>query len=355
MVESISIKILFGNGGEVMAVLYIKEQGSTIQKRGERVVITKGNTSLLEIPVVNVENIAVIGNVQITTQALHMLMENGIDVSYFTFSGKYLGQTGSDRSKNIFLRFAQFNLYNQIDKRLDIAKSIISNKISNQITMIRRHRWKGEPHDWKDDIAQLEYLRETLSQKETSNEIMGVEGMCSNIYFGAFGYMFHCDFEFHGRNRRPPKDPINVLISLGYTFLTREVSSALDAASFEMYLGLLHGIRYGRKSLSLDIVEEFRQPIVDRFVIFACNKRMINRFDFNDDDEGIKLNEEGFKKFCLAFERWMTGAGGVNYRNLIKRQVALLKQAILKQEPYIPYHFEIDTEMEEDGYVSGEL
>ena len=331
-----------------MAVLYVKEQGSVVQKRGERIVVTKGNTTLLEIPAVNVENVAIIGNVQITTQALHMMMDSGIDVSYFSFSGRYLGQTGSDSSKNIFLRFAQYELYNHIDKRLDIAKIIISNKISNQIHMIKNHRWQDEAHDWKDDIEQMERLRNMLSEKNTSNEIMGIEGMCSNIYFGSFGYMFHSDFEFHGRNRRPPRDPINVLISLGYTFLTKEVSSALDAESFEMYLGFLHGIRYGRKSLPLDIVEEFRQPVVDRFVVFICNKRMINRFDFNDDGDGIQLNEEGFKKFCYEFERWMTGSGGVNYRNQIKRQVSMLKQTILKHNPYIPYCFEREQERKTD-------
>lgn len=344
-----------------MAVLYIKEQGATVQKRGERIAVTKGTMTLLEIPVMNVENIAIIGNVQVTTQALHMLMESGVDVSYFSFSGKYLGKTGSDHSKNIFLRFAQYEVYNNIDKRLAIARVLISNKISNQIAMIKGHRWKDEPHDWKADVEQLCRLQDMLPQKCTSNEIMCIEGMCSNIYFGAFGYMFHCDFEFHGRNRRPPKDPINVLISLGYTFLTKEVSAALDAESFEMYLGFLHGIRYGRKSLPLDIVEEFRQPVVDRFVIFVCNKRMLNRFDFSDDEDGITLNEEGFKKFCQEFERWMTGAGGVHYRNRIKGQAALLKCTILKQEPYVPYSLqqEYDAKAKEstegNANVSGEL
>jgi CRISPR-associated protein Cas1 len=231
---------------------------------------------------------------------------------------------------------------------LEIAKIIVSNKISNQIGMIKKHRWEDENHDWKADIEQLQRLKNMLSEKQTSNEIMGIEGICSNIYFGAFGFMFHCDFEFHGRNRRPPKDPINVLISLGYTFLTKEVSSALDAESFEMYLGFLHGIRYGRKSLPLDIVEEFRQPVVDRFVIFVCNKRMMNKFDFNDDEDGIQLNEEGFKKFCQEFERWMTGFGGVNYRNQIKRQVSMLKQTILKKTQYVPYQLGTELNVQDE-------
>lgn len=216
----------------------------------------------------------------------------------------------------------------------------MKNKVRNQIYLIRRHRWAESDYDWKSGVEQMERFLEKLPQKETANEILGVEGICSNIYFGAYGKMFHCDFQFNGRNRRPPRDPINVLISLGYTFLTKEVSSALDAESFEMYLGFLHGIRYGRKSLPLDIVEEFRQPVVDRFVVNICNKRMINRFDFHAEGDNIILNEDGFKKFCFEFERWMTGDNGLNYRNQIKIQAAKLKTAVLQKESYSPFCME---------------
>ncbi len=331
-----------------MSVLYIKEQGSCIQKKSERIAVTKGTRTLLEIPVANVENMAVFGNVQVTTQALHKMLEQGISVNFFSFSGKYLGQAASDSSKNIFLRFAQYELYNQLPKRLETAKCIVENKVRNQIFMIRQHRWGDSGYDWKRDVEQMERLLESLPRKETSNEILGVEGMCSNIYFGAYGKMFHCDFQFRGRNRRPPRDPINVLISLGYTFLTKEVSSALDAESFEMYLGFLHGIRYGRKSLPLDIVEEFRQPVVDRFVLNVSNKRMINQFDFDTEDDRITLNEDGFRKFCCEFEEWMTGSRGIHYRNQMKKQAAILKKAILRKVPYVPFHLE-------DEDVSGEL
>lgn len=331
-----------------MSVLYIKEQGSCIQKKSERIVVTRGSRTLLEMPVSNIENMALFGNVQMTMQALHMLLAQGVNVSLFSFSGKYLGQAASDSSKNIFLRFAQYELYNQLPRRLEIAKKIVDNKVRNQICLMKQYRWQASDYDWKKDIGKMEKLLGTLPQKETSNEILGVEGMCSNIYFGAYGKMFHCDFRFDGRNRRPPRDPINVLISLGYTFLTKEVSAALDAESFEMYLGFLHGIRYGRKSLALDIVEEFRQPVVDRFVLKVCNKRMINQFDFDAEGEKILLNEEGFRKFCHEFENCMAGSCGLNYRNQIKKQAASLKNAILHKDDYIPFSLE-------DRDVSGKL
>lgn len=325
-----------------MAVIYIKEQGATVQKMGERIVVTKNQAKLLDIPVIQIENIAVIGNVQITTLALHMLMERGVDVSYLTYGGKFLGSTAAEASKNIFLRFEQYRFYMDDDRRLSMAKVITHNKISNQIEILRQHKRKDRTYDWERDIREMTRIQGALHEKGTANEILGVEGICSNIYFGAFGHMLDCDFTFNGRNRRPPRDPVNVIISLAYTMLTKEVSNALDAESFEPYLGFLHGIRYGRKSLALDIVEEFRQPVVDRLVIILFNKRMIGRYDFDEiSEDRVVLSEDGFKKFCNEYERWMNGknslAGVGSFRVIIRNQVAALKRAIRGIEEYRPY------------------
>ncbi len=328
-----------------MAVVYVKEQGAMVQKRGERLIISKGDNTLLEAPMIQLENLALIGNVQITTQALHMLMEQGVDVSYFSYSGKYLGHAAAEASKNIFLRFHQYGFYLDEEKRLNMAKIIVRNKIQNQMALIRKHRWGDGGHDWKCDLKQMEQHLQTLQDKVTPNEVLGVEGICSNIYFGAFGNMLKCDFQFHGRNRRPPKDPVNVMISLAYTFLTKEMCGALDAESFEPYLGFLHGIRYGRKSLALDMIEEFRQPMIDRLVLLLFNKHMIGKYDFEFPDEGgVVLNEDGFRKFCTEYEKWMNGknsaSGEKSFRNRMREQVAQLKRAICKGEEYKPYSWE---------------
>jgi CRISPR-associated protein Cas1 len=122
--------------GEAMSVLYLKEQGTSVQKSGERIVVKKSGQVLLDIPVFNVDNIAVIGNIQITTQALHMLMQNGVDVSYFTRSGKYIGATAAESAKNIFLRFEQYKCFMDESRRMDIARTIVDGKIRNQMEMI---------------------------------------------------------------------------------------------------------------------------------------------------------------------------------------------------------------------------
>lgn len=192
-----------------------------------------------------------------------------------------------------------------------------------------------------DALKEMGKLQAQTAGKSTSNELMGLEGRASNLYFSQYGRMFTCKCEFHGRSRRPPRDPINVIISLGYTFLTKEVSSALEAESFEMYLGFLHGIRYGRKSLPLDIVEEFRQPVIDRMTLKLFNKGMIQEYDFSTEEDSITLNEDGFRKFCREFERWMADPAcsgeKTGYRALIQAQAKNLKRAVQRKEEYFPY------------------
>lgn len=327
-----------------MSVVYVKEQGANIKKSSKCIQVDKNGNRLLEIPVANIDNLSVIGNIQISTQAMQLMMENGIDISYFTRYGKYIGHAQAEHSKNIFLRFAQYELYNDMPRRLNMARDIVENKTSNQIKMIRSFRWKKESYRWDKEVKQMENNLLELKNKDTINEIMGIEGICSSLYFKAYGKMFDCRFEFNGRNRRPPRDPINALISLGYTFLTKEICSVLDAESFEMYLGFLHGIRYGRKSLALDIVEEFRQPVVDRLILRLLNKRMITEFDFEEDSGKVLLNEEGFQKFCLEFERFVGGRlaeeGAPGFRVIMKQQAAHLKNAIRQKEKYVPYRWE---------------
>ena len=324
-----------------MAVLYVKEQGAILQKRGERLLVSKNGKSLLEMPLYQIESIMVIGNVQLTSQAVQTLLQNGIDVVYMTFSGKYLGRTAAESSKNIFLRLAQYEIYQNMEKRLAFAKQIVFSKIENQRQLIKNWRWDPGDQEWKTEMKQIEELQKKVFTAERTGKLMGLEGMASNLYFRSFGRMFKCEFRFDGRNRRPPRDPINVMISLGYTFLTQEVSKALEGQSCEMYMGFLHGIRDGRKSLPLDMVEEFRQPVVDRMVIRMFNKQMIQKYDFTFEEDSVILNEDGFWKFCREFERWMTDKNcsgeEESYRQLIQRQAEKLKQAVQEREVYQPY------------------
>lgn len=225
---------------------------------------------------------------------------------------------------------------------MEYARNIVRNKINNQIAVIKKHRWSGIEYNWKVDVSDMKKLEASLQQKKTNQEIMGVEGMCSNIYFRCFRYMLKCEINFDGRNRRPPKDPVNAILSLAYTFLTKDMCTLIDSESFESYLGFLHGIRYGRKSLALDLIEEWRQPAVDRLVLLLFNKHILTKYDFSDDEgDGIVLNEDGFRKFCLEYERWMNGnnCNGKSFRTMMKQQVAVLKKSLENGEIYKPYFY----------------
>ncbi len=340
-----------------MPIVYIKEQGAYIKKVEERLAVEKSGMRLADVPIHTLSDLAIIGNVQISTQAIHLLLKQGIDVSFFTFRGDLLGRIASENSKNIFLRFEQYRLYQDMEKRLRFARNIVENKINHQIHLIKNFRFNASENkemqsEVQDIVKKLEQIKSGLENRRTSNEIMGAEGSGSAVYFRAYGKMFKSDIRFEKRSRRPPKDPVNVLLSLGYTLLTKEVESALEAESFETYLGFLHGIRYGRKSLSLDIVEEFRQPVIDRLVLRMFNKRMMTEADFHMEEDRIVLEENGFMKFIKTYEKWMNDSVSMRekrcFRSIIKSQIAHLKKAIKERGEYIPYHFACDFAVDRD-------
>ena len=162
--------------------------------------------------------------------------------------------------------------------------------------------------------------------------------------------MFKSEIKFNGRNRRPPRDPVNVMLSLGYTLLTKEITALVEANSFEIYIGFLHGIQYGRKTLPLDLVEEFRAPVIDRLVLYLFNKRIINENDFEYRDINIVLKEEGFEKFIRAYEKWMTERhkNENSFRSTLRAQIGKFRRAIHDHAAYVPYKWG-------EADVSGEL
>ena len=314
-----------------MAVVYVREQGACVHKSYLQMVIQKKQQVLKKVPLSYVEQLVIFGNVQITMQLMEYFLQQSVEIHYFTYGGKYLGCSKGEHSRNIFLRCAQFEIFHDMEKKAFIARALVEGKIENQIAVIKSYRWDSlHSYDWRADLDSLTKQKEILKEKDTAAEIMGIEGLASQIYFKAYGQMFKSELKFNGRNRRPPRDPINAVLSLAYTFLTRDMCSILDIQSFETYLGFLHGIRYGRKSLALDLIEVFRQPVADRLVLRLFNKQVLTKYDFRDDEEeGIFLNEEGFQKFCYEYEKWLNDKRhGDSYRSLMRSQVQALRSTI---------------------------
>lgn len=205
--------------------IYIRDQGVYLKKKGERIAVIREEETLQEILVKNIDNVILIGNVQLSTQVISMLMQHGIDISYMTRNGRFIGSTHSGSSKNIFLKIAQYDRYKNPEFRLLMAKNIVKAKTKNQINIIRRHNWGHEDESWKGDVEKIISNLENIDFKTTINSLMGIEGVCSSIYFSNIAKIIK-GFEFTKR-QRPALEPVNALLNLGYTFLTNEIASLL--------------------------------------------------------------------------------------------------------------------------------
>lgn len=328
-----------------MATLYITEQGAQLKKSGERLLVCKGEETLLDVPAFQVDRILIFGNVHITTHAMIFLLEKGIDVSFLSIRGRLRGRLASVESKNAFVRLAQYDKSREEGFRLELARAFIGGKMRNQRTLLLRYQ---RNHPEADFSESLETTRQTIAQlphKKKVESLMGLEGAATAAYFKAFSQMVKQGFVFEKRLRRPAPDPVNALLSFGYTLVTNELGGLVEALGFDPFIGFLHGIRYGRRSLPLDLVEEFRHPVVDMLTLSLINRRVLSEGDFRrEKDGGVRLIPEALKRYLEHFERRMEkdflhpeDQEEVSFRALIRLQAEKLEKAVLEGEAYQPF------------------
>ena len=325
-----------------MAVVYVTEQGASVRKTGKRILIVKDKELLQVIRLHELERLVLFGNVQLTTQAMAFMLAEGIEVSFLSTNGRFRGRLAPIDSKNVPLRLAQYEQYHNGDFRLSVARRIVGNKIKNGRSLLLKFRRSHPEAELDKEIQHLEAMVGTLDKQTTIPALMGVEGESAATYFRAYGKMFLKDLQFSSRTRRPPRDPINALLSLGYVMLTNEATGILAAHGLDVYIGFLHEIDYGRPSLALDLVEEFRQPVVDRFALSLANRLVFTNEDFDDKgEEGVFLKKNSCKRYFALYDRMMTasfkdrGSGQeVSFRSLLRRQTQRMMKCILSQEDY---------------------
>lgn len=330
---------------QIMATLYLTEQGSKLGKTSRRLVVEKEGRRLLEVPEFKVDRVLIYGNVQITTQAIAFLLSNGIETSFLTVYGKLKGRLSPIESKNILLRMKQYQTYQDNDFRIKIAKSIITAKISNARVLLMRYARNHPEVNFDECKRGLDDCLKKVEGKKSVKSLMGIEGIAASLYFRAFGMMFRRELQFERRKRRPARDPVNALLSFGYVLITNEILSIICSIGFEPYIGYLHGVDYGRPSLALDMIEEFRHAIIDRFTLYMVNNQILDEDDFEDKgEEGVYLKDEPKKNYFVQFEKYMNREVENNitvekktYRSLFKLQAHKLMDTILKDEPYEPY------------------
>ncbi len=331
-----------------MKILYVTEQGSIIKKTSRRLIITKEGKIIAEVSTIGLEGIVIFGNIQITTPVIATLLESGIYVSFLSYKGKFRGILLPVQHKNVFLRIAQYERYLDDEFQRKLASKIVKAKITNAKKLILKYSRNHPEIDFNNEILLMDKSFEKVERTPPVPVLLGIEGQATTAYFRAFRKMIQSDIIFSGRNRRPPKDPVNVMLSFGYTILTNEILSLLFATGFDPYIGYLHGIDYGRPSLALDIIEEFRHPIIDRLVLHLLNRKIFTVDDFIEEKEnGVILNKDAIKKFIHHYENLMTDqtydsetGQTITYRNLIRQQIYKMAKTIQTGQHYNPFIFE---------------
>ena len=336
--------------------IYVTTQGSSIIKEGGHLLVRCGRESQRTIFLNKLSQLILCGNVSLTPPARNALFRNGTDTVFLTRNGRYLGRFNQPEPKNIELRKRQFELAKDPEFTLRTARAIVAGKLANQATVLMRlHRKR--PESGLDQ--QAEALRNIISQLDGCSgidELRGYEGQGSALYFEVFNQGFDSEQGFGKRIRRPPTDPVNAMLSLLYTFLYNQVYSAIRQAHLDPYLGNLHAMDYGRYSLALDLMEEFRPIVADTLVFALFNLGVLKRDeDFvcreesveeeteeegapedREDESGtpvpppVLLKPESLKKVIAQFERKMATLFTYEPEDLkISYSEALVRQARL--------------------------
>lgn len=328
-----------------MSVLYLTEQGACVAKRGERVIVEKEGKEILEIECFKLGALLLFGYVQVTTQALRQLLSHEIETAFLTMDGRLLGQLTPVTPKNVFLRINQVRCLDDAEFVLETAKVVVDAKVSNALVLLMEFQKNHHETDIRTCIDSLRVAIAGISKVTAHDSLLGVEGNAASVYWQAFGKMCRGEMEFTHRVKRPPTDPVNSLLSFGYSMVFTRIQSLLDAVGLDPYIGFFHQPHYGRPSLAADLLEEFRSPLVDRFTLSLINKRIMTPGDFQHHEEtgGVRLTRDGMRKYFLRFEEYLGKklAGfdepELDFNGLVKRQIERLAGSIERREPYSPF------------------
>jgi CRISPR-associated protein Cas1 len=287
-------------GGDDGEVLVVQTPGAQIGQRGDELLVSVKGEDVRKLPGQQVRAIYCYGAVQITAQAVSTCLELGIDVSYFSPAGRFLGMLGGLPASGVDARRGQYRLFEMPGVRLQLAREVIRAKIHNQRVMLMRNG------DVPDRVTSLmATFRDSTETARDLTALLGIEGSAAALYFEQFESMLkqHEDwkFDWRGRNRRPPRDPVNALLSLGYSMLAKELTGVCYSVGLDPFLGFMHQPRYGRPALALDLMEEFRPLIADSVAISLINRGELGPEDFIKSANGMFLTDKGRRPF---WEGW---------------------------------------------------
>ncbi|ABA23775.1 CRISPR-associated protein, Cas1 family [Trichormus variabilis ATCC 29413] len=287
-----------------MGTVYVTQDDSFISKIDERLNVKFEKKVILDVPLIKIDGLVVMGRASISPAAIFELIDKKIPLTFLTNNGKYLASLEPEMGKNIFVRAAQWKAAGESDQAIHVTQGFVRGKLKNYRHSLLEAQRRYEV-DLNSNISQLSHAITSIDKANSINTIRGLEGAGSAAYFGCFNQLIRVDnFSFHTRNRRPPIDPVNSLLSLGYSLLRHDIQGALNIVGFDPYLGYLHTERYGRPSLALDLMEEFRPLIVDAVVLTAINRRMLSPKDFVTEpiSNAVSLTKEGLHIFLRLYQ-----------------------------------------------------
>jgi len=313
--------------------LHVQHQGARVKKDGNVLQVLDGDELLAEARLEEISHLVLFGGVQVSTPVIHELCQRGIPISYLTQGGWFYGITHGLLHKNVELRRRQYQVASDPDRSLALARAFVRAKIANCRTLLRRNH----PSPPESILADLKEDMERAADAERMDSLLGIEGTAAHRYFSSFGDMLRAGegaapaFDFQQRNRRPPRDPVNAMLSFAYAMLTREWTTILQAVGFDPYLGFYHQPKYGRPALALDLMEEFRPLIGDSVVLTVINNGEVKPDDFISAMGSVSLTAAGRTRFIEAYERRMSQeithpvfGYRISYRRVLEVQARLL-------------------------------
>lgn len=291
---------------QLLNTLYVQTQGSYLRLEGDTLRIEQEKTTLRQIPLHHLGGLSLFGNVLVSPFLLHRCAQDGREVAWFSENGRFQGRLSGPISGNVLLRRAQHQALESSSSSLYMAQRFVEAKLRNTRVLLQRAvRERGETEALSLAIYEHESAIRHLPQTQTLDEVRGLEGNAASAYFAAFGdLLLSGEFRFDGRNKRPPRDPVNALLGFVYAMLTTQCTAALEGVGLDPQVGFLHALRPGRNALALDLIEEFRAWWADRLALSLLNRKQLSPKHFEERPGGaVMLNEDGRKEVIVAFQK----------------------------------------------------
>lgn len=326
-----------------MTSLYITESGTYLRKKGGHVVIGRNNEVLLEVPIERIEDITLIDSVHVSSALLTEFLERNIPMSWMSGMGKFYGSLISNTSVDVLKHQKQFELLDKEDFYFRLGQKITFAKIHNQLTILRRYNRNINSPRVETNMSNILAVRKNVFKTSDYRELMGYEGIISRIYFDALGDVVSDPFKFEKRTKRPPRDPVNSMLSLGYSMLFNEILTSVISVGLHPYVGFLHRLAKGHPALVSDLMEEWRAVLIDSLVLAIIKRNMIGYDMFEITNDGCFLNSEGRKIFLHSYNKKLRSVnqyldGKYTFRESIKQQCRKYASALMHEdiELYVP-------------------